>query len=417
MESEAALPLANWIIEQGLQGTQETTLLEGLCQRLTAGGVPLLRVNICLPTLHPVIGGHLFIWRRDEPTAIEEDWGRNVAAAGREYSRTPFDYMMTTGAPSLRRRLGRGDSRSELAMLDRFRREGGTDYLVLQTTFGAAHRLGPADRVLTSWLTDAPDGFDEAHVAAVERLTPALALAMKAASTYRIASGVIETYLGKDAGRRVLSGTIERGAGETIRAALWFCDLQGFTKLSDATPRDQLLGLMHDYFECMVDTVDEFDGHVLKFMGDGILAIFNKGDDGASSRAALEAADRVVDRVAQVTARRQGRGLPVTRFYLALHLGDVLYGNIGARNRLDFTVIGPAVNEVSRIEAMCRALDQDIIVSSAFADAARDSCDRLISLGRYVLRGVRRPQELFTLVPPEAASNERSTASFGGDPS
>jgi adenylate cyclase len=400
MRTETEPLLTQWIIAQGLDGTSETAFLDGLCQRLTADGLPLLRVNICLPTLHPVIGGHLFIWQRDRP-AVEEDWARNVAAAGRDYARSPFEYMMTTGTPRLRRRLTGGENRADLAMLDRFRGVGATDYFALQTTFGAAHRLGPADRVLTSWLTDAAGGFDEAHIETVEALTPALALAVKAASTYRIATGIIETYLGKDAGQRVLGGTIERGAGETIRAALWFCDLQGFTKLSDTMPREQMLGLMHDYFETMVSTVDAHDGHVLKFMGDGLLAIFNAGDDARSCRAALAAADAVIERLAAVTARRQAQGLPATRFYIGLHLGDAMYGNVGARNRLDFTVIGPAVNEVSRIEAMCRALDQDLIVSAAFAAAAGGASDRLVSLGRYVLRGVRQPQELFTLVPAD----------------
>ena len=401
MKIENAPPLSEWIIAQGLQGTDETKVLDVLCARLTAEGMPLLRVNICQPTLHPVIGGHLFIWQRERGEAVEEDWARNVAAAGRDYSRTPFEYMMTTGVPSWRKRLVAGDNLREFPMLERFRAQGGTDYFALQTIFGAGHRLGPANRVLTSWLTDATDGFEAPHLATIERLMPPLALTVKATSTYRIASSVIETYLGKDAGQRVLGGTIERGAGETIRAALWFCDLQGFTKLSDTTPRDQLLALMHEYFQSMVTTIDEHEGHVLKFMGDGMLAIFNKDDDGASCRAALQAADQALGRAAEVTARRQAGGLPVTRFYVGLHLGDVMYGNIGARNRLDFTVVGPAVNEVSRIEAMCRALDQDLIVSSAFATAVGSGCDRLVSLGRYVLRGVRQPQELFTLVPRE----------------
>jgi adenylate cyclase len=153
----------------------------------------------------------------------------------------------------------------------------------------------------------------------------------------------------------------------------------------------------------MVTTIDQHEGHVLKFIGDGILAIFNKGDDGKNCRAALTAADRVVGRVAEITARRRTEGLPFTRFYIGLHIGDVLYGNIGAPSRLDFTVIGPAVNEVSRMEAMCRALDQDLVISSAFAKVAKTSNDRLISLGRYALRGVRKPQELFTLAPPDEA--------------
>jgi len=395
-----ALPLTQWIIGQGLEGTPETRFLDGLCERLKAAGMPLLRVNLCLPTLHPVIGGHLFIWRRDQPAAVEEDWGRNVAAAGGDASVTPFGHMMQTRETAYRARLS-GNEPSEFRMLDRFRSEGATDYLALQTIFGEAHRLGPANRVLTSWLTDAPGGFDEKHVALVEQIAPVIGLAAKSASTLRVARSLIEAYLGKDPGQRVLSGTIERGAGETIRAALWSCDLQGFTKIADKTPRDRLLSLMHDYFETMVTTIDEHDGHVLKFIGDGILAIFNTGDDVKNCRAALVAADRVIGRVTELTAKRQAEGLPFTRFYIGLHIGDVLYGNIGAPNRLDFTVIGPAVNEVSRMEAMCRALDQDLVISSAFAKVARNSSDRLVSLGRYALRGVRQPQELFTLAPAE----------------
>jgi adenylate cyclase len=401
MTREDTLPLTQWIIAQGLQGTHETKFLDGLCERLGCAGLPLLRVNICQPTLHPVIGGHLFIWRRDQPAAVEEDWGRNVAAAGGDASLTPFGHMMRTDQLEFRARFSGSNEPSEFRMLDRFRAEGATDYLALQTIFGEAHRLGPADRVLTSWLTDAPGGFDEKHVALVEQIAPAIGLAVKSASTHRVATSLIEAYLGKDPGQRVLSGTIERGSGETIRAALWSCDLQGFTKIADKTPRDRLLSLMHDYFECMVTTIDEHDGHVLKFIGDGILAIFNLEDDVTSCRAALTAADRVVGRVADLTAKRQAEGLPFTRFYVGLHIGDVLYGNIGAPNRLDFTVIGPAVNEVSRMEAMCRALDQDLVISSAFAKVAKSSSDRLVSLGRYALRGVRKPQELFTLAPPD----------------
>ncbi len=401
MRVEETGPLIQWIVSKGLEGMPETRLLEGLCEHLTAAGLPLLRVNISQPTLHPVIGGHLFIWQRDTGAAVQEDWQRNVAEAGEDYSRTPFEYMMTSGIQRLRCHLVTGERCDEFPMLERFHGAGGTDYIALQTDFGDTHSLGPARHILTSWLTDAPEGFDEAHLEAIERLVPALALAVKGTSTYRIASSVIETYLGRDAGRRVLSGTIERGAGETIRAALWYSDLEGFTKLSDTMPRDRLLGLLNDYFECIVTTVHEHQGEVLKFIGDGLLAMFNLSNDDTSCRAALEAADHVSGKVAELSARRRADGLPVTRYSLALHLGDVLYGNIGARDRLDFTVVGPAVNEASRIEAMCRALDQELVISSAFAQAATGSSDRLVSLGRYMLRGVRKPQELFTLVHPE----------------
>ena len=398
MTPEQTHGIVQWIVSEGLNGTHETKLLQGFCERLLSTDIPLLRVNISQPTLHPIIGGHLFIWSRGE-AVVEENWERNVAEAGEEYDITPFAYMESTGPTRLRCRLHEGEG-SEFPMLIRFREQGGTDYFALLIAFGEAHRFGPAAGIVSSWLTDAPGGFLDSHLAAIEQLAPSLALAVKGASTYRIARGVIETYLGADAGRRVLSGEIDRGSGQTIRAALWYCDLQGFTRLSDTTPRDRLLAMLNDYFECMVTTVHEFEGQVLKFMGDGLLAIFNLRDDAESCRAALEAADRVMGRVARLTAERSAAGLPVSGCYLALHFGDVSYGNIGARDRLDFTVVGPAVNEVSRIEAMCRALEQSLVISSAFAETAKGSTDRLVSLGRYALRGVRKPQELFTLETP-----------------
>jgi adenylate cyclase len=404
MKPENILPIVRWIASEGLRGAHETALLPGLCAQLDAAGVPLMRVNVSQPTLHPIIGGHMFIWRRGATTADQEDWDRNMAAARLAQVTAPFDHMMMRGETRLRRRLTTGEGIAEFPMLERFRAEGATDYFAFRVDFGEAQRLGPADGIYVSWLSDAPGGFEPAHLAAIEQFAEPLGLALKNASTYRIANSVIETYLGRDAGQRVLGGTIERGSGETIRAALWYSDLQGFTKLADTLPRDELLALLHDYFACIVETVHEQQGQVLKFIGDGVLAIFNLADDSESCLAALEAGDRVMERTAALTAQRRADGRPVTQVYLGLHLGGVMYGNIGAGERLDFTVLGPTVNEVSRIEAMCRALDQTLIASAAFARAAGDCRGRLVSLGRYVLRGVRRPQELFTLVRAEDAA-------------
>ena len=401
MTPEQTHDIVQWIVAEGLEGTDETVLLQGLCERLLAADIPLIRVNISQPTLHPITGGHLFIWQRGDET-VQEGWERNAAEAEANYERTPFSSMEIEDRKRLRFRLDKGEG-AEFPMLGRFGATGATDYFAIETAFGEAHRFGPARRILSSWLTDAPGGFTDAHIATIEQLTPSLALAVKCTSTYRIARGIIETYLGSDAGARVLSGEIDRGSGRTIHAALWYCDLQGFTRLAETTPRDQLLGMLDDYFECMVTAVHERGGQVLKFMGDGLLAIFNLDDDAESCRAALDAADRAMERLAALTAQRRAADLPATGFYIALHFGDVMYGNIGARKRLDFTVVGPAVNEVSRIEAMCRALEQSLVISSAFAETARGSADRLVSLGRYALRGVRRPQELFTLDVPDDA--------------
>lgn len=397
MTPETALDITQWVVSEGLKGSSETEILTGFCQRLVGEGVPLMRANLSQPTLHPIIGGHNFIWWRDEEAAVEEDWQRSFSREGVKASRIPFSYMSSENLWRMRHRLGPDDPPSGFPLLERFRARGGTDYFALGTAFGEGRRLGPADRVLSSWLSDAAAGFDDHHIAVIEQLAQPLALTVKSASAHRIAHSVIATYLGADAGRRVLGGEILRGSGETIRAALWYCDLQGFTKIADTTPRDRLLAMLDDYFECMVTTVHEHGGQVLKFMGDGVLAIFQGDPVAESCDAALDAADRLLRRMAAVTARRAAESLPVTGFRVALHLGDVMYGNIGARDRLDFTVVGPAVNEVSRIEAMCRSLDQTLVISQAFAEAAGRSRERLVSLGRYALRGVRRPQELFTL--------------------
>ncbi|MGF1608267.1 MAG: adenylate/guanylate cyclase domain-containing protein [Kiloniellales bacterium] len=391
--------LVEWIVAQGLAGQPETRLFAEICKRLSADGLPLLRANIHVSALHPVIGGHLFIWWRGDQEALREDW-RRADAVLRSGQLSPFESMILNNQEALRLRLDREETAAAFPLFERLRQRGGTDYLAMQVRFGQDRAFGPVDRVLFSWLTDLPDGFQAAHLEELRRIMPSLALAVKAASGHRVANDVIETYLGRDAAQRVLKGDIERGMGETIRAALWYCDLKGFTRLSDTVPRDHLLAMLDEYFEVMVTTLHEFQGQVLKFTGDGLLAIFNLEDDPASCRAAHAAAEQVTSRIDALSAERATAGLPVSDFRIGLHLGEVLFGNVGARGRLDFTVVGPAVNEVSRIEAMCRPLEQRLLISSTFARVPTDLSDNLVSLGRYALRGVRQPQELFTLAPP-----------------
>ena len=255
------------------------------------------------------------------------------------------------------------------------------------------------DCVCSSWSTDAPSGFADGQVEALTgRLVPALALAVKCASLARIAGTLVETYLGRDAGRRVLSGRIARAVADRIGAVLWFSDLRGFTRITDTAPPEQVIPLLNDYAEAVISAVHEAGGDVLKLIGDGALAIFKADDPARACRSALAAEARMRERVAALNARRAAAGLPVTGVYLGLHVGEVFYGNIGSAERLDFTVIGPAVNEASRIAAMCRSVERDVLLSSAFAAAAREE-DRMtfVSVGRYALRGVARAQELFTL--------------------
>jgi adenylate cyclase len=274
---------------------------------------------------------------------------------------------------------------------------GLTDYVAIINRFAAEGSIGEMDCVYSSWMTKHPGGFDDEHIATLQRLAPFLALAVKSVSLTRMAGTLMQTYLGRDAGRRVLSGRIVRGVADRIDAVLWFSDLRGFTRITDTTP-EHVIPLLNDYADVVVSTIHEHGGDVLKLMGDGVLAIFTAEHRERACSAALAAAVSAREGVAALNQRRAAGKLPVTEIYLGLHVGEVFYGNIGSTERLDFTVVGPAVNEVSRIAAMCRSVEQPMLVSTAFANVGNNR-GRLVSVGRYALRGVSGSQELFTLDP------------------
>lgn len=398
MDAERHHALIEWLVRQGLDGTNEDATVRGLCERLVDAGVPLQRVFVGLDTLHPIVEGRSTRWERTTGEAEQAEYTRFNSDEG-AWQRSPFYVLEAQDTRFLRRRLTDGYEQGEFPLLDDLRAEGVTDYLAFRTTFDEADPIGGIDCVYSSWASRRPGGFADDDLATIEQVLPALALVMKTSSVVWTARSLMQTYLGHDAGRRVLRGDIERGATQTIRAIIWLSDLRGFTRIADTVPRDDLVPLLNDYAECLVDAVHAHGGHVLKFMGDGLLATFAMDDVGEACLRTLDAAEAALEGVAALNARRERDGLPTTAFDLALHVGDVLYGNVGSWDRLDFTVVGPAVNEAARIEAMCGSLDQTVIVSSAFADAAPECRDRLVSLGRYMLRGIGRPQELFTLDP------------------
>jgi adenylate cyclase len=263
--------------------------------------------------------------------------------------------------------------------------------------FAAEGVIGEMDAVYSSWGTREPAGFEPAHIAAIERVVPYLALAIKVVSLARMTRTLMETYLGRDAGQRVLNGRIMRGIAERIDAVVWFSDLRGFTRITDTAP-EEVIPLLNDYADVIVSAIEENGGDVLKLIGDGTLAIFTAEDRARACEAALAAALAARQGLAELNMRRSVHGQPVTDMYLGLHVGNVFYGNVGSRERLDFTVLGPAVNEASRIAAMCRSVDQPMLFSAAFAEVD-DIKRRLVSVGRYALRGVQHPQELFTIDP------------------
>jgi adenylate cyclase len=392
----------NWVVGAGLAGMSEQDLLHGFCERVREAGIPIARVLVGIDTLHPLYEGRIFRWYRDRPDLSQvSEYGRTAddADAEERWQRSPFYHLMKSGDSLLRRNMVRGDP-ADFVVLEELRAEGITDYMAMIHRFAADGVIGEMDSVYSSWASIAPEGFADDEAAALITLVPSLALAVKCASLGRIAETLVETYLGRDAGRRVLSGRIARGVADRIEAVLWFSDLRGYTRISDAAAPGEVIPMLNDYAEAVISAVHEAGGDVLKLIGDGTLAIFKADDPGQACRCALEAEALARQRVIELNQRRAANGLPVTQPYLGLHIGEVFYGNIGSPDRLDFTVIGPAVNEVSRIGAMCRSAERDVLVSSAFATAARpEDRARLVSVGRYALRGVARPEELFTLEP------------------
>jgi adenylate cyclase len=381
--------------------------VNGFCERAVAAGVPISRALLLVDTLHPVYEGRLVRWGYGPSEPAVRDYGRTHLPEGVADSLTfieqtdlarwhgsPFFRMLQTGESLLRRRVT-AESEAEFAVLRDYRAEGITDYVAIISRFAPEGVIGEMDCIYSSWSSAHADGFADAHIATLKRVVPTLALAIKAAALARMTATLMETYLGRDAARRVLSGRIMRGVADRIDAVIWFSDLRNFTRITDTAP-EQIIPLLNDYADVIVSVIHAQGGDVLKLIGDGILAIFTAAERAQACAAALTAAMAARSTLAALNERRAREGLPVSDMYLGLHAGEVFYGNIGSTERLDFTVLGPAVNETSRIAAMCRSVEQPVLVSEAFANVG---CmrSRLVSVGRYALRGVARPQELFTL--------------------
>jgi len=394
-----ATEITGWIVRAAVAGEGETEILAGVCERLNAAGLSLVRASVACNLLDPTSDARGVRWLR-QTGGVEEAFPRDDQDWSAEnWERSPFRFLVESGERVFRRRLDATHARGEFPLLDRFQTEGATDYVAFAWRLGEGVLLGGGEGLVASWSTDAPAGFTETQVELLSRILPTLTLVIVFRTNHRNARTLITTYLGSDAAERVLAGNIVRGRADPIRAVVWHSDLVGFTRISDSESAATVLALLNDYAQAQVEQIEAHGGHVLKFIGDGILAIFPQDDTALACRRALDAAVGLRDRIAALNRRRAAAGLPVTDTHVALHLGELLYGNLGSARRLDFTVLGPAVNEAARIEALCGSLEQPIIVSSAFAEAAGDARSRLVSLGRYAMKGVGRPQELFTVDP------------------
>jgi adenylate cyclase len=298
----------------------------------------------------------------------------------------------------MRRRLSGPEAQLDFALLEQFAAAGATDYFAEIVGFGAEGDLSHGTGIAYSFATDQPAGYSGDDLVLLKAVLPVVSLAMMTHAGHTIASSLLAIYLGADAGRRVHAGAIERGSVESIRAVLWYADIRAFTVIADTTPGAAVVELLNEIFETVTAALRPRGGQVLKFLGDGMLAIFpfDDIDREQTCRRALEGAAEAMRAIDRLHAVRRQAGEPAATVDLALHLGEVMYGNVGAVDRLDFTVIGPAVNEVARIEALCEPLGRKVLVSAELAAAVAGSCP-LEPLGRHSLRGVRDAREIYAL--------------------
>src|SRR5438552_3114397 len=377
MELTPRLRLMNWLARQGLTGLPQNDLIRGFCERCRAEGLDLSRGLVFIDTLHPILEGRGFRWNDTETNESDafEYGSTNEGDAAQNWRRSTFFHMLEHG-------------------------------------FGEAGALGLMDCVYSYWLTRRDRGFGEQELAALRDLVPVLALAIKSAAQVDIARTLGRVYLGRDASEQVLRGRISRGVTERINAALWFSDLRGSTKIAEGIGPDEIIPFLNDYAQASIDAIHEAGGDVLKLIGDGVLAMFTGEDMAMVRRAALHAEHRFRLNMIELNARRSAENRPITSAYVGLHVGEVFYGNIGSEDRLDFTVVGPAVNEVSRIASMCSSVDRELLASSAFRSGLDATGRRyLVSTGRFALRGIGRAQDLYTL-DPDIASDEVVAGSY-----
>ena len=380
--------IIEWLTGDARRISSFARMVDELSWRLLAAGIPVLRVNLRGGTLHPQFLGSVYVWWRTSEQTQEIMFTHEVA----DLIPPEQNPVMRVGNGEIvRRRLEGPEARLDFAILHDLKERGATDYFALPV--GGA--FGP-QAYMAVYVTDRPGGFSEREITDLSLVSERLSIAADMNSQRQIAQNVLKAYLGPQTGRKVLAGQIRRGSGEAIAAVLWSSDLRRFTQMSDQLSGESVIGMLNDLFDLQAKAIARHGGEILKFIGDGLLAIFpvaNLEDAARTAANALAAAQEAQAALGRLQARAAQAGESPLEIVIALHFGTVIYGNIGAADRLDFTVIGPAVNLVSRIETIAKSLDLPLIVSDDFARVYGGS---LKSLGLHQLRGLDLPHELFT---------------------
>jgi adenylate cyclase len=386
--------LINWLTDGARSATTPVLLMQQTCERLVASGVPLARGAAFVKTLHPDVFGRSFVWRPGADVVVNT--ANFDLPESPEFTRNPLAVLYGSGH-EVRYRLDDPESR-RFPLLDEFRAEGVTDYIALPLSFtdGSTHA--------TSWITKAPGGFTDEHLAALRAIIPPFSRLGEIFALRRTAASLLDTYVGNRAGERIMAGQIRRGHAEAMRAAIWLSDLRGFTALSDRLAAAAVVDILNQYFDCQVPAIRKHGGEILKFMGDGLLAVFpiakDSGNLGEVCARVLEAAREARTEV-EAMRYLSGEEAERFRFGVALHIGEILFGNIGGMSRLDFTCIGPAVNLAARLEKIAGKLSRTVVASAAFAGV---SAAGWTDLGEFPIAGLSKAQRVFGLRDEAAAA-------------
>ncbi|MCB1745204.1 MAG: adenylate/guanylate cyclase domain-containing protein [Gammaproteobacteria bacterium] len=394
------LAISDWLIDGALGDIDLPSQFISLCERMRAAGLPLLRAHLATRSLHPMFVASTVTWRRERPAEIVQlQPGEDQ---GEQWRSSPLNALLQSEHEELRLRLDESGAWRHFPMLVELQARGASDYFAQLLTFGPKLRARQRkDGCMLSWASDAPDGFSDDQLAVLRWLGSRFAVIAKLHRREQTALNVTSAYLGAEAGRRVLNGQIKLGDGEVIPAVIWYSDMRRSTELADLLPGAQFLQLLNRYFECTAGAVLDHGGEVLRFIGDAVLGIFHV--DGATdhtraARAALTAAREAERRLARVHDTAESGPVRNLDFGLGLHVGSVMFGNIGVPQRIEFSVVGPAANEVARLENLSKSLQRRILVSRAFADLLPLSW---LDLGTHPIAGVETG--LSVLAPPPDA--------------